>query len=148
MEQGDDARPLRRHVIFPVARRESDWSLSDALPPEAAVLPILHESNGSARRFRRIPQWRRAVPTSVRLYPGGGLSRLPLVTHIRRVVEAGASWEHPIVHSDTQRRLCLIARISIIRGDAADDPEWPAMRCTRHFIFQSQTTAGPRNNLG
>ena len=75
------------------------------------------------------------VPTSVRLYHGGGLSCLPLVTDIRRIVEAGASWEHPIVHSDTQRRLCLVARISIIRGDAADDREWPAMRCARHFIF-------------
>ena len=74
-------------------------------------------------------------PTSVHLYPGGGLSWLPLVTAIRRGVEAGANWEHPIVHSDTQRRLCLVARISIIRGDAADDPEWPAMRCARHFIF-------------
>ena len=88
------------------------------------------------------------VPTSVRLYPGGGLSWLPLVTDIRRGVEAGASWEHPIVHSDTQRLLCLVARTSIIRGDAADDREWPAVRCARHFIFQSQTTAGPRNNLG
>ena len=75
------------------------------------------------------------VPTSVRLYPGGGLSRLPLVTDIRRVMEAGASWEHPTVHSDTHGRLCLVARISILRGDAADDPEWPAMRCARHFIF-------------
>jgi hypothetical protein len=88
------------------------------------------------------------IPTSVRLYPGGGLSWLPLVTDIRRIVEAGASWEHPIVHSDIQRRLCLVASISIIRGDAAGDREWRAVRCVRHFVFQSQTTAGPRNNLG
>jgi hypothetical protein len=57
MEQGDDARPLRRHVISPVLDVSRTGLHQTPWPPEGAVLPILYGSNRCAGRFRRIPQW-------------------------------------------------------------------------------------------